>query len=236
MASALHSNLTFSTFLYPKPNLKTLTKPPNTTIATTIRCGGPRSNRGPLVRGRILSTEAILAVQSLKRAYKKSSSNLTDLPDLSRLIKSDLLSILRELLRQDLCPLAIHVLSTLRSEYSGQIDLGLYADVISGLSRNKLCEHIDKLIEYLEKDEGGIQWETDKGLLRVIRGVVDAGRRESAVKICEILRRSGCGETWPADEYVVGVLSKGLRRMGETELASEVDEKFGGIFRGGAFA
>ncbi|KAF2301191.1 hypothetical protein GH714_020739 [Hevea brasiliensis] len=155
----------------------------------------------------------------------------TDLPDLSRLIKSDLLSILRELLRQDLCPLAIHVLSTLRSEYSGQIDLGLYADVISGLSRNKLCEHIDKLIEDLEKDEGGIQWETDKGLLRVIRGVVDAGRRESAVKICEILRRSGCGETWPADEYVVGVLSKGLRRMGETELASEVDEKFGGIFR-----
>lgn len=124
------------------------------------------------------------------------------------------------------------MLSTLRSEYAGQIDLGLYADVISGLSRNKLYEHIDRLIEDLEKDEGVIQWETDKGLLRVIRSVVDAGRRESAVKICEILRRSGCGERWPADEYAVGVLCKGLRRMGETELASEVDKEFGGIFRG----
>ncbi|KDP37264.1 hypothetical protein JCGZ_06320 [Jatropha curcas] len=231
MASSLRPNLISpATFFAPKSIPNSHTKP---STAILIRCG-PRSNRGPLVKGRILSTEAILAIQSLKRAYNKSSSSnlsLADLPNLSRLLKADLLAILRELLRQDLCSLAIHVLSTLRTEYSGLIDLNLYGDVISALSRNKVYNEIDRLIDDLEKDEGGIQWESDKGLLRVIRGVVDAGRRESTVKICEMMRRGGCGDTWPADEYVVNVLCKGLRRMGEVDLANEVEKEFGGIFK-----
>ncbi|XP_065867166.1 protein THYLAKOID ASSEMBLY 8, chloroplastic [Euphorbia lathyris] len=236
MAASLYSN-----FLSLKPTIKTLTKQPPATHATVInipiRCG-PRSNRGPLVKGRILSTEAILAVQQLKRAYKKSQSpspsspNSTDFPNLTRLIKSDLLSMLRELLRQDLCPLALHVLSTLRSEYPSQIDLNLYGELISALSRNHLLDDIDRVIEDLEKDEGGIEWETDRGVLRVIRGTVEAGRKESTVKIYQMMKKSGCGDTWPADEYIVSVLSKGLRRMGEEELANEVYKDFGGVFKG----
>ncbi|WCJ40812.1 hypothetical protein M5689_021715 [Euphorbia peplus] len=212
-----------SSFLPLKPQ-----PPPPRAAVITIRCG-PRSNRGPLVKGRILSTEAILAVQQLKRAYTKSPSSY---PNLSRLLKSDLLSMLRELLRQDLCPLALHVLSTLRSEYPSHIDLNLYGELISALSRNKLWDHIDRVIDDLEKDEGGIEWETDRGVLRTIRGVVEAGRKESTVKIYRMMKKSGCGDTWPADEYIVGVLSKGLRRMGEVELANEVYKDFGGVFKG----
>eukprot|EP00257_Ricinus_communis_P025146 XP_025012560.1 protein THYLAKOID ASSEMBLY 8, chloroplastic [Ricinus communis] len=220
-SSSLHPNLIFLS-----PNA--LTKPQTALTTTTVRCGaGPRSNRGPLVKGRILSKEAILAVQSLKRSSTKSPP-----PNLSRLIKSDLLSIVRELLRQDLCPLALHVLSTLRSEYPNQIDLNIYGDVILSLSRNKLEEDIDRLIDDLEKDEKMIKWESDRGLLRVIRGVVDAERKESTVKIVEMLRRSGCGDTWPGDVYVISVLSKALRRMGEGKLADDIDKEFGGVFRG----
>ncbi|XP_050230723.1 protein THYLAKOID ASSEMBLY 8, chloroplastic [Mercurialis annua] len=225
MALSLHKNLIF---LPPKTLSKTLT---TTTTATVIRCGsGPRSNRGPLVKGRILSKEAILAVQSLKRSYNKSPPS--NLPDLTRLLKSDLSAILKELLRQDLCLLALHVLTILRSEFSDQIDLNLYGEVISALTRNKLEGDIDRLIDDLGKDEGKIMWESDRGFLRVVRGVVDADRKESTVKIVQMLRRSGCGDTWPADAYIVGVLSKGLRRMGEEVLADEVDKEFGGVFKG----
>ena len=41
--------------------------------------------------------------------------------------------------------------------------------------------------------------------------VIGADRRESTVKIYEMKKRSGWGSTFEADEYVVKVLSKGLR-------------------------
>ena len=69
-------------------------------------------------------------------------------------------------------------------------------------------------------------------MLRLIRGVMDAERKESIVKIIEMLRRSGCGVKWPGDTYVISALSKGLRQMGEKNLADEVDKEFGGIFKG----
>jgi hypothetical protein len=148
------------------------------------------------------------------------------------MIRSDLLSIIRELLRQDLCSLALQVLSTLRSEYPGQIDLNLYADVIFALSRNKCFDDIDRLIGDLEEGESWVKWGSDRGLLRVVRGLVEARRKESTVRICGMLRRSGCGDTWTCDEYVVKVLRRGLKEMGEIEMASEVDREFGNACRG----
>jgi len=227
-SSYFHLNLTTPLFLSPK--LKTLS-PTKTSTFTPIRCG-PRSKRGPLVRGRILSTEAILAIQSLKRADNNKSESSKKLPNLARMIRSDLLSIIRELLRQDLCSLALQVLSTLRSEYPGQIDLNLYADVIFALSRNKCFDDIDRLIDDLEEGESWVKWGSDRGLLRVVRGLVEARRKESTVRICGMLRRSGCGDTWTTDEYVVKVLRRGLKEMGEIEMASEVDREFGNACRG----
>uniref|UniRef100_A0A2P2P239 Uncharacterized protein MANES_04G131200 n=1 Tax=Rhizophora mucronata TaxID=61149 RepID=A0A2P2P239_RHIMU len=233
MASSLCSTLPSSPiFLRQKPISKTLTTVANT-YAVSIRCG-PRSKRGPLVKGRILSTEAILALQSLKRAHAKSPSSASfDPSNLSRLIRSDLIAVLRELLRQNLPSLALRVLSVVRSEYPGQIDLNLYADVISCLSRNGWVGEIDRLIAELEGVGcGGVQWESDKGLMRVLRGVAEAGSRDATVRICGLMRRCGCGDTWTADEYAVKVLSKGLRKMGEEKLAGEVEREFGGVSSG----
>ncbi|CAA7025781.1 unnamed protein product [Microthlaspi erraticum] len=184
----------------------------------SIRCG-PRDNRGPLLKGRILSTEAIQSIQSLKRANRNGSLALS-LPPLRRLLKADLLAVLRELLRQDQCTLAFHVLSTLRSEYP-PLDLTLYAEVVTALSRNGERDQIDGLIGELEGIEGG--YGSDKALVKLIKAVVGAERRESAVRIYAMMRESGWGsESWEADEYLAEVLSKGLRRLGEEDLAAQV--------------
>ena len=219
-SSTLHQNLAF--LLKPVNPIYT-TRPTRATTTTTyvaIRCG-PRSNRGPLMKGRILSIEAINAIQTLKRAHK-SSTTPDYSPLLSRLLKSDLLATLRELLRQDHCALALHVFSAVRSEYNNP-DLSLYADVASALARNRMVEDLDRLICDLETDcgRGGIQCD-DKGLIRLIKAVIGADRRESTVRIYAMMKRSGWGSTFEADEYVVKVLSKGLRRLGEQSLAVEV--------------
>uniref|UniRef100_A0A2N9J5G9 Uncharacterized protein n=1 Tax=Fagus sylvatica TaxID=28930 RepID=A0A2N9J5G9_FAGSY len=213
MASTLHQNLTFL-----KPNPITITSTARPTSYVPIRCG-PRSNRGPLMKGRILSIEAINAIQALKRAHKSSSTS-DPTTFLSRLIKSDLLATLRELLRQDQCALALHAFSAFRSEYNP--DLSLYADVATALARNLMLEDLDRLISDLEGDYvDGIQCD-DKGVIKLIKVVIAADRRESTVRIYELMKRSGWGSTIEADDYVVRVLSKGLRRLGEEGLADEV--------------
>ncbi|CAN8240620.1 unnamed protein product [Cochlearia groenlandica] len=184
----------------------------------TIRCG-PRDNRGPLLKGRILSSEAIQSIQSLKRAHRTGSLSMS-LPSLRRLLKADLLSVLRELLRQEHCTLAVHVLSTLRAEYP-PIDLDIYADVVNALSRNGHRDEIDRLIGEIDEIEGG--YESDKGLAKLIKAVVGAERRDSAVRIYAMMRDEKWGsQSWEADEYVSQVLSKGLRRLGEVHLADQV--------------
>ncbi|CAB4303091.1 unnamed protein product [Prunus armeniaca] len=226
MASSLHPNPTHFV------KLKPLTLTTNRTVThVSVRCG-PRDNRGPLVKGRVLSIEAIQAVQALKRAQRSDPTQLPTLASktLSRLIKADLVAALRELLRQEQCHLALQVFSTFRSEYPP--DLSVYAEMALALARNGMAEDMDRLICVLEK-ESGVQWDSDKGLIRLIRAVVTADRRESTVKIYEMLKRNGWGSSdFKADEYMVRVLSKGLRRLGEVGLADEVDMKFGSPYEG----
>ncbi|KAJ7963035.1 Pentatricopeptide repeat-containing protein family [Quillaja saponaria] len=223
MASSVHQNPSFlksHRTLIPKPIVPT-------SIATTsssflpVRCG-PRSNRGPLVKGRILSIEAIQAVQTLKRVQRTNPKNLPDLisKTISRLIKADLLASLKELLRQDQFVLALQVFSTVRSEYKP--DLSLYAELVQALARNEMMEDIDRLILDLES-EGGFECD-DKGLINLIKGVIGADRRESTVRIYGLMKKSGWGSSIQSDEYVIKVLSNGLRRLGEESLADEIEK------------
>lgn len=219
------------TFLKPRQyHSLVVTKPSTATTATPssyvpVRCGGPRSHRGPLVKGRILSIEAIQAVQTLKRLHRTNPTNLPDLVSntLSRLIKSDLMAALKELLRQDQCALALRLFSTVRSEYKA--DLSLYADMVQALAKNGMPEDVDRLILDLEQSEGGIDCE-DKGLVELIKAVIGAGRRESTVRIYGLMRRSGWGSSVEADEYVAKVLSKGLKSLGEEGLSLEVENEY----------
>lgn len=75
-------------------------------------------NRKPLQKGRNLSIEAIQAVQALKRANRSNTYN-NSFPELDRvfdskfrrLLKFDMMAVLRELLRQNECLLALKVCS-----------------------------------------------------------------------------------------------------------------------------
>ncbi|KAI4355615.1 hypothetical protein L6164_004371 [Bauhinia variegata] len=217
MATFLHQN---PTFLKPHPSLPTRPSTPSSYFP--IRCGsGPRSQRGPLVKGRILSIEAIQAVQSLKRLQR---TNPTDLPQLisntlSRLIKSDLLAALKELLRQDQCSLALQAFSVFRLEYKP--DLSLYAEMVQALARSGMAEDVDRVILDME----GIDCE-DKGLINLIKAVIGANRRESTVRIYGLMKEGGWGSTVEPDEYVVKVLSKGFKSFGEQDLAEEAESEY----------
>ncbi|OWM76495.1 protein THYLAKOID ASSEMBLY 8, chloroplastic [Punica granatum] len=204
--------------------------------APTHRCYvqvscGPRDGRGPLVKGRTLSIEAIQAVQSLKRAKRSNSADASFIgKTLSRLIKSDLVAALRELLRQGECALALFVLAALRSEYPGGTEyLSLYADVAHALARSGEAEAIDELVAELERDGGAVDCRDRKGLGRLLTAVIGAERRESTVRICGMMRRSGWESTCTVDEHVVKVLIRGLRKFGEVGLVEEIERELGGV-------
>lgn len=87
-----------------------------------------------------------------------------------------------------------------------------------------MVDDIDRVIRDLEEgnDGGGRIQCDDKGLIRLVKAVIGAERRESTVRIYEMMKRSGWGSSFEADEYLVRVLSKGLKRLGEEGLGDEV--------------
>ncbi|KAK4736040.1 hypothetical protein R3W88_010301 [Solanum pinnatisectum] len=220
MASSLSTNLKFTL----QHSSATLPPPKSTTRRKiAVRCG-PRSNRGPLVKGRILSIEAIQAIQALKRAQRTDPSQIEAhvSKTLNRLIKTDLIAAYKELLRQDLCDLALKVFPAVQSECDVP-DLGLYADMVLALTRTGFAEHIDELICDLEK-VGTIECD-DKSLVRLVRALVEGEQVESTVRVYELMKKSGWGSRFEIDEYVAKVLRRGFKRFGKEEMADEVDQQ-----------
>lgn len=80
--------------------------------------------------------------------------------------------------------------------------------------------------------EGGIQCDDIKGLSRLIKALVNAERKESTVRIYEMMRKIGWGSRVTVDEYLGKVLSRGLRRFGEDKMADEIDEELRRSCRG----
>ncbi|KAJ7011845.1 hypothetical protein NC653_002057 [Populus alba x Populus x berolinensis] len=125
-----------------------------------------------------------------------------NLLSLAYMINSNIIFIIHDLLLNDLCSLALQVLLTLQSEHPYQSDLNVYAVITFSSSNNKLFDNIDHLIDDLKEGEGWVKWGSDKGLLWMIGGVVEARRKESIFKVY--------GMNY---EYMVKVLRKGLKRM-----------------------
>lgn len=133
---------------------------------------------------------------------------------------------MKELLRQDQCVLAARVFSTIQSEFGA--DLDMYSEMIVVLARNGLTAEIDLLIDEMEKD-GRIVCDGSRGLLRLVKAVIVAGRKESTVKIYGMIKRKS---SYEMDEYLGRVLSRGLRRFGEEKLADEIDLELGRLYKG----
>ncbi|MQL79599.1 hypothetical protein Taro_012056 [Colocasia esculenta] len=199
---------------------------PSCYLSLSVSCG-PRDNRGPLVRGRTLSTEAILAVQALKRAAGDAAAAATRVDEvvsrtLARLIKSDLLAALAELQRQGHCVLALKVFVAMRGELWYRSDYAQYAQMVAALARNGMATEIDDLVADLleevqrEEIDGNVDM---RGLARLLKALIAAGKGKAVKDVYRGMKRRGIA----GDEYLFKFLGKGLRRLGEGEAADEVD-------------
>lgn len=111
--------------------------------AMVIKMRDRSKNRKPLQRGRMLSIEAIQAVQALKRANTPPSPSSSSMLDrvidskIRRLLKFDMVAVLRELLRQNECSLALKVSSLSLSLHlvSAVFDLKIWTSFFRFLKR-----------------------------------------------------------------------------------------------------
>eukprot|EP00252_Welwitschia_mirabilis_P021706 TRINITY_DN5642_c0_g1_i1.p1 TRINITY_DN5642_c0_g1~~TRINITY_DN5642_c0_g1_i1.p1 ORF type:complete len:265 (-),score=49.07 TRINITY_DN5642_c0_g1_i1:900-1694(-) len=173
-------------------------------------------NRGPLWRGRVLSSEAIQAVRSLKRAKgdpQKLHQTLTS--DLSRLLKKDLLSVFQELQRQDLCDLLFPVFEAVRKESWYKPDLTLYAGLIETFGRNNLMDKVESCLREMQKE--GLQPDS-RIFTATIGAFLNMGLVESALQTFQLMKQTEC---YP-DKLTFLVLIKGLEKLGNLELAEAV--------------
>ncbi|KAL0888271.1 hypothetical protein Bca101_012254 [Brassica carinata] len=159
--------------------------------AMVIKMRDRSKNRKPLQRGRMLSIEAIQAVQALKRANTpppppppQSPSSTSPSPSsmldrvidskIRRLLKFDIVAVLRELLRQNECSLALkvhlslspcsfccvltrvrfQVFEEIRKEYWYKPQVRLYADMITVMADNALVEEVNHLYAAMKSEKG----------------------------------------------------------------------------------
>lgn len=205
--------------------------------AGTITCG-PRDNRGPLQRGRSLSTEAIHAVQSLKRLTaadrSPSAARVAASASLGRLLRADLLAAMAELQRQGHWALALAALYVARAEPWYRPDPALYATFVSSAppADPAAAAAVDALVEaFLEEKARGAAapaegpWEGEDvyKLTRLVRALVAKGRARAAWRVYEAAVRTGGLEV---DEYMYRVMAKGMKRLGLEAEAAEVEADF----------
>ncbi|XP_058094213.1 protein THYLAKOID ASSEMBLY 8-like, chloroplastic isoform X2 [Magnolia sinica] len=196
-----------STF-FPFPKTPSLS-PPIPIPTSVISCGLRNGPRKPIWRGRVMSTEAIQAVQSLKLA--KSASKLEEVLDrrISRLLKADLMAALVELQRQNELEIA------LQKEVWYKPDLSLYCNMIFMLGKNKLIGIAEELFSELKKE--GLKPDT-RTYTEMMGAFLQVGMVEKAMETYTLMKESGCSP----DKLTLTILIRNLEKAGEDELVSSV--------------
>ncbi|KAH9694303.1 hypothetical protein KPL71_022377 [Citrus sinensis] len=179
-------------------------------------------NRKPLQRGRNLSIEAIQAVQHLKRAHLHSNPlDHVFNSKFRRLLKFDMIAVLRELLRQNHCLLALKVFEDIRKEQWYKPQVSLYADMIQVFGTNGLFQHVEILYFYL-KTENSLEPEI-QGFNALLKCLVGFKLRDLVVDCYELMKTVGC----EPDRSSYRTVINGLEAMEEVA--------FSGIIRQDAF-
>ncbi|XP_030461352.1 protein THYLAKOID ASSEMBLY 8, chloroplastic [Syzygium oleosum] len=185
-------------------------------------------NRKPLQKGRTLSIEAIQAVQALKRAGGKGprSLELARRSAFGRLLKGDMIAVLRELLRQSRCDLALEVFEDIRKEYWYKAQVMLYAEMFSVFAGNGLFEDVKLLYLYL-RTEDNIEPHLE-GFNSVLRTFMSFSLVELATDCYYFMKEIGC----EPDRSSFRILINGLESMGEqvasAKLREEAQKYYGG--------
>ncbi|XVF44676.1 hypothetical protein PTKIN_Ptkin02bG0143200 [Pterospermum kingtungense] len=173
-------------------------------------------NRKPLQKGRNLSIEAIQAVQALKRAnrnaYNNSFSDLDRVFDskFRRLLKFDMIAVLRELLRQNECFLALKVFDDIRKEVWYKPQVMLYADMIAVFASNGLLKETELLYSYL-KTESSLDPDI-MGFNALFNALISFKLTHLVLDCYDFMKAVGC----EPDRSSFRILINGLESIGET--------------------
>ncbi|KAK2992086.1 hypothetical protein RJ640_023469 [Escallonia rubra] len=179
-------------------------------------------NRKPLQKGRNLSIEAIQTVQALKRAIKTHDDSLVHHvfdSNFRRLLKLDMMAVLRELLRQQQCLLALKGFEEMRKEYWYKPQVSLYADIISVLGSNGLFEQVQLLFMDL-KSESSLEPDI-KGFNALLDTLMSFKLTGLAIECFYLMKSVGC----EPDRLTFRILIKGLESDGETSLSATLRQE-----------
>ncbi|KAM0019401.1 putative tetratricopeptide-like helical domain superfamily, protein THYLAKOID ASSEMBLY 8 [Helianthus debilis subsp. tardiflorus] len=176
-------------------------------------------NRKPLQKGRNLSIEAIQTIQSLKRAYKSSADNQQQVIDskFSRLLKFDMMAILRELLRQDHCVLALMVFEEIQKEHWYKPSVSLYGEIISALARKGLHDNINIIVHEMKAEKGRLEAKTE-GFNLLLESLMSYNLIEAALDCFELMKEVDC----EPDRSTFKLLVAQLDSKGETGLSESI--------------
>ncbi|KAM7482827.1 hypothetical protein LguiB_007410 [Lonicera macranthoides] len=184
------------------------------------------SNRRPLQKGRNLSIEAIQTIQALKRANKnkmeeEQSSVLEQVfvSKFKRLLKLDMMAVLKELIRQNECFLALKVFEDVRKEHWYKPQLQLYAEIISVLGSNGLFDKVELLFKDLGMESN---LEPDiKGFNALLESLMSFSIIGLTMECFYLMKSVGCDP----DRQTFKILINGLESNGEASLSAPVRQE-----------
>ncbi|XP_010270549.1 PREDICTED: pentatricopeptide repeat-containing protein At1g62350-like [Nelumbo nucifera] len=204
--------------------LKTLAHPPflrySSSKSSMIVIMRDRSkNRKPLQRGRI-STEAIQAVQALKRA-KNDGDLLESVMEskVRRLVKQDIIAVLRDLQRQNEALLALKVFEDIRKEYWYKPQVLVYAGMIKVLANNGLFEMVERVFLYM-KMESNLEADLE-AFNALLQTFMDFSIIELVMECFHLMKVVEC----EPDKSTFKILINGLESKGETGLSTIVRQE-----------
>lgn len=182
-------------------------------------------NRQQLQKGRTLSIEAIQAVQALKRVSRNvinEGNGKISSPDLDRvfnskfrrLLKLDMMAVLRELIRQQECFLALKVFEDIRKEFWYKPQLFIYADLIAALASNELFMEAELIFSYLKK-EGNLEPDYE-GFNVLFKTLIRYKLAGFVLECYDLMKATGC----EPDRMSFRILINGLEQIGETSVSA----------------
>ncbi|TVU15597.1 hypothetical protein EJB05_39127 [Eragrostis curvula] len=185
--------------------------------AVTITMRDRSKNRKPTQRGRYLSTEAIQAVQSLKRAALRSTpaTAVAVEPKLRRLLKADLVAVFRELAAQGEALLALEVFDEIRKEHWYRPRLLWYVDLVTVLASKGLRSEVEKTCSYLKREQ--LEPDTD-GFNMLLKALLDAGFAQLTMDCFRLMK------LWDSDpdRATYRTLIRGLESRGKMDLSADI--------------
>lgn len=184
-------------------------------------------NRKPTQRGRYLSIEGIQVVQALKRAKISGGDSLDRALEskVRRLVKFDMIAVLRELLRQGEALLSLQVFEEVRKEYWYKPQLTVYVDIIRVLASNDLPEKVEQVCSYLKME--CLEADTE-GFNVLLSSLLEFGFTRTAMDCFRLMK---LWESEP-DESTFRILINGLESKGEIDLSTAIRQEAENFFGG----